>query len=88
MGHLLVGEGFERLLHGGRLEAGERDLLVARLVRQRAEGIARARGCTNAYTDTFSFQAPGFWTRCGYKEFGRLEGMPAGHARIWFRKAL
>jgi GNAT superfamily N-acetyltransferase len=55
---------------------------------RRAEAIARERGCTNAYTDTFSFQAPGFWERCGYAEFGRLDGMPAGHARIWFRKAL
>jgi GNAT superfamily N-acetyltransferase len=55
---------------------------------RRAEGIARERGCTNAYTDTFSFQAPGFWERCGYVEFGRLDGMPAGHARVWFRKAL
>lgn len=55
---------------------------------RRAEAIARERGCTNAYTDTFSFQAPGFWTRCGYEEFGRLDGMPAGHSRIWFKKAL
>lgn len=54
----------------------------------RAEAIARQRGCTNAYTDTFSFQAPGFWAGRGYAEFGRLEGMPGGHARIWFRKAL
>ena len=54
----------------------------------RAEAIARARGCTDAYTDTFSFQAPGFWTRHGYAEFGRLDGMPPGHARIWFRKTL
>jgi len=55
---------------------------------ERAEAIARSRGCKNAYTDTFSFQAPKFWTRNGYKEFGRLDNMPAGHARIWFRKAL
>lgn len=55
---------------------------------QRAEAIGRARGCAHAYTDTFSFQAPGFWERNGYREFGRLDGMPAGHARIWFRKEL
>ena len=54
----------------------------------RAEAIARTRQCTHAYTDTFSFQAPGFWTRRGYEEFGRLEGMPHGHARLWFRKPL
>ena len=28
------------------------------------------------------------WQRNGYVEFGRLDGMPAGHARVWFRKAL
>jgi GNAT superfamily N-acetyltransferase len=55
---------------------------------QRAEAIARDRGCRNVYTDTFSFQAPGFWQRNGYGEFGRLDEMPEGHARIWFRKAL
>lgn len=55
---------------------------------KRAEAIARDRGCTNAYTDTFSFQAPHFWESSGYAEFGRLDGMPAGHARVWFRKAL
>ncbi|MCB4822521.1 GNAT family N-acetyltransferase [Roseicella aerolata] len=55
---------------------------------RRAEDIARRRGCTDAYTDTFSFQAPGFWERNGYQEFGRLDHMPRGHARIWFRKTL
>ena len=55
---------------------------------ERAEAIARGRQCTHAYTDTFSFQAPGFWSRRGYEEFGRLDGMPPGHSRLWFRKAL
>ena len=55
---------------------------------RRAEAIARDRGCAQAYTDTFSFQAPDFWQRNGYAEFGRLDGMPAGHARLWFRKVL
>jgi len=54
----------------------------------RAEAIARARGCTHAYTDTFSFQAPRFWQRNGWTEAGRLDGMPPGHARIWYRKRL
>lgn len=54
----------------------------------RAEAVARERGCTDAYTDTFSFQAPGFWLRNGWVEAGRLDGMPPGHSRIWYRKAL
>jgi GNAT superfamily N-acetyltransferase len=54
----------------------------------RAEAIARERGCIGVYLDTFSFQAPGFYLRHGYEEFGRLEGLPPNHARIWFRKRL
>ncbi len=54
----------------------------------RAEAIARGRGCTAAYTDTFSFQAPNFWLRNGWVEAGRLDGMPPGHSRVWYRKRL
>jgi GNAT superfamily N-acetyltransferase len=54
----------------------------------RAEALARERGCTFAYTDTFSFQAPHFWLRNGWEETGRLDGMPPGHSRIWYRKKL
>jgi GNAT superfamily N-acetyltransferase len=57
-------------------------------VLERAEAHARARGATQAYTDTVDINAPGFWQRHGYAEFGRLDGMPPGHARVWFRKAL
>jgi GNAT superfamily N-acetyltransferase len=55
---------------------------------ERAEAVARGRGCTEVYTDTFDFNAPGFWLRHGYAEFGRLEEMPPGHRRLWFRKTL
>lgn len=53
-----------------------------------AEAIAREWGCFASYLDTFSFQAPGFYERLGYREFGRLEAFPTGHARIWFMKRL
>lgn len=66
----------------------QRGLHLGEELLKRAEAIARGRGCKNVYTDTFSFQAPGFWQRNGYTEFGRLDDMPAGHARIWFRKPL
>jgi GNAT superfamily N-acetyltransferase len=53
-----------------------------------AEASAREQACRGAYLDTFSFQAPKFYLRHGYREFGRLDGYPSGHSRIWFSKAL
>jgi GNAT superfamily N-acetyltransferase len=53
-----------------------------------AEEEARQRGAKNAYLDTFSFQAPDFYERHGYRVFGTLEDFPVGHRRYFFTKAL
>jgi ribosomal protein S18 acetylase RimI-like enzyme len=53
-----------------------------------AEKEARRRGVCNAYVDTFSFQAPEFYRKLGYREFGRLDDFPPGHSRSWLTKAL
>ena len=53
-----------------------------------AEEIARARGCIGIRLDTMSFQAPAFYRRLGYSEFGRIEDYPPGHTRLWFMKRL
>jgi len=55
---------------------------------QAAEKEARNRGAKNVYVDTFSFQAPEFYQKLGYREFGRLDDFPAGHFRSWLTKAL
>jgi GNAT superfamily N-acetyltransferase len=52
------------------------------------EDEARRFGATNAYVDTMSFQAPGFYRKCGYKEFGSIQGYPGGVTRHWFTKTL
>jgi GNAT superfamily N-acetyltransferase len=52
------------------------------------EDEARSFGATRSYLDTMSFQAPGFYRACGYKEFGSIEGYPAGVTRHWFAKSL
>jgi GNAT superfamily N-acetyltransferase len=52
------------------------------------EDEARRFGATHAYVDTMSFQAPGFYRTCGYKEFGSIEGYPGGVTRHWLTKTL
>jgi GNAT superfamily N-acetyltransferase len=54
----------------------------------RAEEIARARGCTGVWLDTFSFQARGFYERLGYRVFGAVENHPAGAERYFLKKIL
>ncbi len=59
-----------------------------RRLMERMEQEALERGCTDAYLDTFSFQAPGFYRKLGYVVFGELEDFPVGHSRIFLRKRL
>ena len=53
-----------------------------------AEAEARQRGAKNAYLDTFSFQAPGFYKQHGYRVFGELQDFPPGHQRYFLTKQL
>jgi ribosomal protein S18 acetylase RimI-like enzyme len=52
------------------------------------ESEAVANGCQGAWVDTYGFQAPGFYERIGYVEFGRLDEFPPGSARHFFQKSL
>jgi GNAT superfamily N-acetyltransferase len=52
----------------------------------KAEEIARERGCIGIRLDTIGFQAPDFYRRHGYSEFGRIDDYPPGHTRYWFMK--
>jgi GNAT superfamily N-acetyltransferase len=53
-----------------------------------AEDEARRRGCTAAFVYTVTFQAPGFYERCGYRRFGEIACPPDGATRIFFTKSL
>ena len=61
---------------------------LGRGILARAEAEARARGCLGVWLDSFSFQAPSFYAKLGYREFGRLKDFPAGHDRVWMTKTL
>jgi len=52
------------------------------------EEEARQRGATQVYLDTFSFQAPEFYKRHGYRVYGELKDFPAGHDRLFLTKTL
>lgn len=55
---------------------------------QRAEEIAKNRGCHASVVDTFSFQAQIFYEKLGYVVFGTLKNFPKGHQRIYLSKTL
>jgi ribosomal protein S18 acetylase RimI-like enzyme len=44
-----------------------------------AEAEARARGCSRAIVDTYSFQAPGFYQKFGYRIVATVDDKPLGH---------
>ena len=48
---------------------------------QMLEREVAGRGATVVYLDTFSFQAPEFYKRCGYRTALRIDGFPDGIAR-------
>lgn len=54
----------------------------------RIEDEVRQRGAKHIFLDTFSFQAPGFYEKMGYRAFGELADFPAGHRRVFMVKEL
>ena len=53
-----------------------------------AEAAAYRRGTRNAYLESASFQAPGFYRKAGYRTYGQVPGMPEGHTTFFFHKKL
>jgi GNAT superfamily N-acetyltransferase len=59
----------------------------SRLIRE-AERHARRRGSRLIHLNTFSFQAPGFYQKQGYRRFGGMSGSPRGEQRHFYVKRL
>ena len=51
-----------------------------------AEGEARARSCEVIKIDSYSFQAPGFYQKCGYELVWQLDDFPPGHKHCYLVK--
>jgi GNAT superfamily N-acetyltransferase len=58
------------------------------LLLNEAERRARRRGSRLIHLNTFSFQAPGFYEKQGYKHFGSMSGSPEGESRHFYVKRL
>jgi len=52
------------------------------------EQLAKRRRSIGVWLDTFSFQAPQFYRKLGYKKIGYLQDHPDGHAKYWFAKRI
>jgi len=53
-----------------------------------AEDEARDAGCRYVHLDSHSFQAPEFYKKLAYEEFGRLKDAPLGHEQLFLWKRL
>jgi GNAT superfamily N-acetyltransferase len=91
-----------RLLGGLILESYWRESYIALLWlsdRARAQGYgstlireaerrARRRGSRLIHVNTYSFQAPGFYEKQGYRRFGSISGSPRGATKYFYVKRL
>lgn len=58
------------------------------LLIKEAERRARQRGSRLIHVNTYSFQAPRFYEKHGYRRFGGMSGSPRGESRHFYVKRL
>lgn len=61
---------------------------IGRELMARVETRARDHGCIGIHLDTFSFQAPDFYRKLGFEEFGVIENYPDAASRHFLLKRL
>ena len=74
-------------IRGLWVDPGRRGQGIGRHLLAALEAEAVRRGCSRAALDSYGFQAPGFYLRLGYREWGRLD-YPNGTTRHFFAKDL
>jgi len=87
----LTGTTWASWLHVDRLWVADdhRGAGLGRRLLHQAESVARSeRGCGHARVETWSFQAPGFYLKQGYREVGVIEDYPPGECEHLFVKEL
>ena len=84
------GAEYWRKLHVRRLwvHPDYRSRGLGRRLMEWAEERGRELQCVSAVVDTMSFQAPDFYAKLGYRQFGVSEGYEGGASRRYFEKRL
>ena len=59
---------------------------IGRQLMQEAEAWGRSLGLGGMWLETFAFQAPDFYRKLGFVEFGSIADHPVGSSRIFFKK--
>lgn len=70
------------------VEEAHRGEDIGTALMNRAETIARERGCKYAFLNTFGFQAKGFYQKLGYEEVFTLDEYPLTGTRHYLTKNL
>ncbi|KAB2522703.1 GNAT family N-acetyltransferase [Pseudomonas sp. GXM4] len=68
-------------------EQGRGQGIGSKLMAQ-AEALAKEKNCYGLWLDTFDFQAPEFYRKLGFSQFGEIVDYPPGHKRHYFQKRL
>jgi GNAT superfamily N-acetyltransferase len=64
------------------VDAAQRKHGLGSEILQRFETLARRRGCRTFYLETFSFQAPAFYAKHGYRVAAEIRAYPHGIAKF------
>jgi ribosomal protein S18 acetylase RimI-like enzyme len=70
------------------VNADRRERGAGRALMAAAEDRARALDLHGLLTDTSSFQAPGFYARCGFEIVGEVPDLPPGYTTYYLMKRL
>lgn len=70
------------------VEEGSRKQGYGTRLLDEAEKIAKSKECTFIKLNTFSFQAPEFYKKYGYKEIAIIENAPLGINHYYYKKDL
>ncbi|HWH86044.1 MAG TPA: GNAT family N-acetyltransferase [Pseudomonas sp.] len=68
-------------------EQGRGQGIGSKLMAQ-AQALATDKHCLGIWLDTFDFQAPEFYKKLGFSQFGEIMDYPPGHKRHFFLKRL